>query len=102
MSVHISVSNKKNKCDDILQKLIKHDINCRAIDTISIVDFEIEKGCLLTFGNNYNSKKSVNKLWNIINSNNEYTCSHLKIDGLYDGCIFDYTKSNNCPGPIKK
>ena len=60
MSVNISVSNKT--CNDILQKLIKHNINCRLIDTTSIVDYSIEKGCLLTFGNNYSSKKSVNKL----------------------------------------
>ena len=102
MSVNISVSNKNKTCNDILQKLIKHNINCRSIDTVSIVDSSIEKGCLLTFGNNYSSKKSVNKLWNIINSNDDYICSHLKIDGIFDGCIFDYIKCNNCPGPINK
>jgi hypothetical protein len=99
MSVNISVSNKNNTCDDILQKLIKYNINCRSIDTISIVDSKIEKGCLLTFGNNYNTKQNVNKLWNIVNSNNDYICSHLKIDGIFDGCIYDYIKCNNCPGP---
>lgn len=99
MSVNISVSNKNNTCDDILQKLIKYNINCRSIDTISIVDSKIEKGCLLTFGNNYNTKQNVNKLWNIVNSNDDYICSHLKIDGIFDGCIYDYIKCNNCPGP---
>jgi len=99
MSVNISVSNKNNTCDDILQKLIKYNINCRFIDTISIVDSKIEKGCLLTFGNNYNTKQNVNKLWNIVNSNDDYICSHLKIDGIFDGCIYDYIKCNNCPGP---
>ena len=39
MSVHISVSineknNNNNKCNEILQKLIKHDINCRSINII--------------------------------------------------------------------
>lgn len=100
MSVNISVSNKKKTCNDILQKLINNNINCRSIDTISVVDLSIEKGCLLTFGNNYSSKNSVNKLWNIINSDDDYICSHLKIDGIFDGCIFDYIKCNNCPGPI--
>uniref|UniRef100_A0A6C0LCT6 Uncharacterized protein n=1 Tax=viral metagenome TaxID=1070528 RepID=A0A6C0LCT6_9ZZZZ len=102
MSVNISVSNKNNTCNDILQKLIKYNINCRSIDTMSIIDYSIEKGCLLTFDNNYSSKKSINKLWNIINSNDNYICSHLKIDGIFDGCIFDYIKCNNCPGNINK
>ena len=62
MSVNIGVSNKDKTCNDILQKLIKHNINCRSIDTTSVVDSSIEKGCLLTFGNNYNSKNNVNKL----------------------------------------
>lgn len=62
MSVNISVSNKDKTCNDILQKLIKHDINCRSIDTTSIVVSSIKKGCLLTFGNNYSYKNSVNKL----------------------------------------
>lgn len=99
MSVNISVSNKYKTCNDILQKLIKHNINVRSIDTISVVDSNIEKGCLLTFGNNYNSKNNVSKLWNIINSENDYICSHLKIDGTFDGCIFDYIKCNYCSGP---
>lgn len=38
MSVNISVSNKDKTCNNILQKLIKHNINCRLIDTISVVD----------------------------------------------------------------
>ncbi len=107
MSVHISVSsnnnysnNINNKCNDILQKLIKYNINCRSINTISIVDSNIEEGCLLTFGNSHNSKKGVNKIWNIINNNNEYTCSYLNIEGIYSGCILDYINCNNCPGAI--
>jgi len=68
------------------------------IKTLSIVDNEIENGCLLTFGNNYNSKKSVNILWDIINFKNNYDCAHLKIDGIFDGCILNYIKTKSCPG----
>lgn len=96
MSVHISVSNKDNNCIDILEKFKKLNINCRGIKTLSIVDSQFEKGCLLTFGKNYNSKKDVNNLWNIINSNNDYTCSYLNIEGLFSGCILDYINCDNC------
>lgn len=90
MSVNISVSSKTSNCHDILEKLLKYKINCRAINTISIVDSNIEQGCLLTFEDIHNSKKNVIKLWEIINSNNDYTCSHLKINGIHDGCLLDY------------
>lgn len=100
MSLNISVSSNLdiNHCEEIIKKLLKFNINCRSIKTQSIIDGNIENGCLLTFGNNYNSKQKVNKLWNIINSNNDYICSHIKIEGIFDGCIFDYIKCNNYPG----
>ena len=101
MSVNISVSNNSNNinhCKEIINKLAKFNINCRSIKTESIIDNNIENGCLLTFGNNYNSKNKVNKLWEIINSENDYKCSHIKIDGIFDGCIYDYINCNNCPG----
>ena len=95
MSVNISVSNKTQKnCDHILEKLIRTDINCRIIETKSIVDKDIENGCLITFGEQYNSKKEVKKLWDIIKD--DYTCSHLKIEGLFDGCILNYIHANFC------
>lgn len=101
MSVNISISNKSNKknsCKDILEIFKKLNINCRTIETVSVVDNYIEHGCLLTLGEQYNTKKKVNEIWNIINKNNKYTCSHLKIDGLFDGCIFNYTNAHYCPG----
>lgn len=95
MSVNISVSNKYHKnCQDIFNILRESNINCRIIETKSIVDKNIENGCLITFGEQYNSKKNVNYLWNLIK--NDYDCAHLKIDGLFDGCIYNYINANFC------
>ena len=42
--------------------------------------------------------KNLKKLWSKINSNSDYICSHLKIDGIFDGCIFNYISKDLCPG----
>ena len=97
MSVNISVSNmKQDYCKHITSNLLKSGINCRMIDTVSVVDDNIETGCLITLGREYNNKKKLTGVWNIIKS--EYECSHLKIDGMFDGCIYDYLNADFCPG----
>ena len=96
MSVNISVSNKYHKnCLHIINTMRELNINCRIIETKSIVDKNIENGCLITFGQEYNSKKNVNYLWESIKD--DYNCAHLKIDGIFDGCILNYINTNFCP-----
>lgn len=102
MSVNISVSNKtQQNCEHIIKTMRELKINCRVIETRSIVDVNretataTEKGCLLTFDKRYNTKKHVAYLWDAIKD--DYACAHLKIDGLFDGCVNDYIYSNFCP-----
>ena len=102
MSVNISVSNKtQQNCDHIIKTMRELKINCRVIETQSIVDVNketitaTENGCLLTFDKKYNTKKEVAYLWDAIKD--DYACAHLKIDGLFDGCVNDYIYSNFCP-----
>ena len=47
----------------ILKTMRELNINCRVIETKSIVDKNIENGCLITFGEQYNSKKNVRKTY---------------------------------------
>ena len=97
MSVNISISNKNNTgCKKILEKFVQLGIACRTIETMSVVDNKLENGCYVTLDKHYSSKKQVHKIWNIIK--HDYQCAHLKIDGIYSGCIYDYIKSNYCPG----
>ena len=53
-------------------------------------------GCLITLGKEYNTKHQVNKIWNSIK--NDYDCAHLKIDGLFDGCILNFLTEDKCQG----
>jgi len=96
MSINLSVSNSKNTgCYDILKKLMKAGIDCRTIETNSLVGNKLEKGCLITIGDPDTSRNNIKRIWNHIND--DYTCCHLKIDGIYSGCIFNYINSDFCP-----
>jgi hypothetical protein len=97
MSVNISVSNTKQyDCSEIIQKLLLSNINARVIETRSIVDRNIENGCLITVDKEFSNKDKIDKLWNIIKDH--HTCAHLQIDGLFNGCILNYIYKDNCPG----
>ena len=96
MSINLSVSNSKNTgCYNILKKLMKAGIDCRTIETNSLVGNKLEKGCLITIGDPDTSRNNIKGIWNHISD--DYTCCHLKIDGIYSGCIFNYIKSDFCP-----
>ena len=97
MSVNISISNPKlENCNGVINKLLKAKINCRVIETTSIVDNNIENGCLITLDKIYSDKDKLKNLWSIIKDDN--TCSHIKIDGQFDGCIYNYIHDDYCPG----
>ena len=97
MSINLSVSNSNNTgCYYILKKLMRAGIDCRTIETNSLVGNKLEKGCLVTIGDPDTSRKNVSKIWSHIKD--DYVCAHLKIDGVYSGCILNYIESNNCPG----
>lgn len=97
MSVNISVSDDTHEyCGTILKKLFKSGINCRLTETISVVDNSVEQGCMITLNKEYSDKEKLKKVWGIIKPG--YNCSHLKIDGIFDGCIYNYIHDDFCPG----
>ena len=57
------------------------------INTVSIVDNKLEKGCLITLGENFINKDLLSYFWDKIEI--DYTCAHLEINGHFNGCIFD-------------
>ena len=49
MRKHISESNSEQQnCENILRMLQIYGQDCRVIDTTSLVDNKIEKGCIIT------------------------------------------------------
>lgn len=97
MSVDISVSSNKNVgCREMIDKLRKSNINARSIETISVIDGEVERGCLITVGKEYIDKDNLSDLWRLIGS--DYQCSHININGIFNGCIYNYISKDFCPG----
>ena len=95
MSTHISVSSlEENHCKKLLEKFKKVGINCRTIETFSVVGGKIENGCMVTFGYPYNNKENIKTIWNIMKD--DYNCGHLEIGGVYNGCVYNYIKSDFC------
>lgn len=94
MSVDISISNKtQTNCSEIISKLLKSGIEARVIETTSIFNNQIEKGCLITVGKEYSDQKRLSHLWDIISP--DYSCSHINIKDKFNGCIYDYLAYNN-------
>ena len=101
MSVNISVSDQKNNdCSSIINAMLDCGIDGRVINTGSIVDNELEKGCLITLGKNFINKDLLSYFWDKIKK--DYTCAHLEINGHFNGCIFDYIYKDMCPGSLLK
>ena len=91
MSVNLSVSNKKqHNCKKILDIFSKNKIDCRIIETCSIINNSLEKGCLITLENKYNETNELKNIWKLLQK--DYNCAHLLIHDKFDGCIHDYLK----------
>ena len=57
MSVSISVSNlRQTNCNHILKQMMDCNIDCRVIETTSVVENKLEQGCLITVDKFYNTK----------------------------------------------
>tara|TARA_B100001093_G_C26736603_1_gene974727 strand:+ start:192 stop:542 length:351 start_codon:yes stop_codon:yes gene_type:complete len=112
MSIEISVSqefpNNENKllymdngCNHIIDTFLKTNLEAKFVPNISVFNNKIESGCSITMGKEYNSKDKLREIWNIIKKSlpneKEYICSHIKIDGIYQGCIYNYLQKDLCP-----
>ncbi len=42
------------------------------------------------------SKYEIEKTWMMLKNKYKFDCAHLKIDGLYSGCVLDYLRPSLC------
>ena len=113
MTVEISVSQKpknplisynESGCSHIIDAFKKFNIEGKFVPNYSLMNNNLELGCTITMDKQYENKEKLQKTWDIIelsSQNNffikKYTCAHLKIDGYFSGCIFNYLKDDKCP-----
>lgn len=68
-------------CREIIDKLRKSNVNVRSIETISVIDSEVERGCLITVGKEYIDKDKLTDLWRLIGNN--YQCKSHKYERYF-------------------
>ena len=96
MSVDLSVSGNGNiGCSKIIGTLRALGIDCRTIETRSVIQGNVEDGCLVTLGSEYGNKQRLRELWNHIRG--DYECAFISINGRFSGCIYNFIDSDLCP-----
>ena len=124
MSINISVSNRNksrlvndfnirsDQCSHIVNAFLQNNLEGNIVPNLSIIDKNIEEGCTISLPKDYSYKEKIKNIWNIIEKSPEniknkstdakienYNCAHLKIEGQFSGCIFNYLNANFCPAP---
>jgi hypothetical protein len=96
VSSTLSVSRKeKLDCEELAKYLSKCNISTSISSNISTTP-DIEYGCRLE--QSISSKQEIRNMWDLIKNKYGFKCAHLKVTGVYDGCIYNYLASNKCPG----
>ena len=98
----LSISSDKIKnCNEVAEFLKKNKIMCSVTENTSVVSYngqyQIEKGCRILF-NSHKPKMINNNFWDSLKNEFDLTCAHLKVEGKFKGCIYDYLKDSACPG----
>ena len=93
-------SNKIKNCNIVAEFFKKNKIMCSVTENISVVpykdNFEIEIGCNILF-NSHKPELINHNLWYKLKNEFDLTCSHLKVEGKFKGCIYNYLNNKTCP-----
>ena len=97
----LSISSDTIKsCDTVVDFFRKNKIMCSVSENTSVVPYDgvykVEKGCRVIF-NSHKPKMIDNEFWDSIKNEFNLTCAHLKVEGKFKGCIYDYLRKSACP-----
>ena len=100
-SAELSISSKNLKCERVANYLKKAGIMSSITSNQSIIcDNEnhcyFENGCRIKL-NVCNKPILKDQIWEPIKKQENLTCAHLKIPGIFSGCIYDYIRDTSCP-----
>ena len=101
MNSILSISKNSLSCQEVAEYLAKSGIEANIISNISIEyktntkKYTTTQGCAINLcGLNI---EKYPQLWDSLKNKFDLTCAHLKIDGIYSGCIYNYLKESSCP-----
>lgn len=102
IQLSISSPNLDSKCLEVIALLKKQKIANVSVEPNSSIQCRngkcrVENGCRITLGT-----KDINcfqeKVWRPLQNTFSLGCAHLKVEGYYSGCVYDFWRESNCPG----
>ena len=96
----LSISSTEiSSCGQVATYLQQCGIPCDITENKTVMKengkFFIETGCRIVI----NNKVPVNEtFWSNLQSRFKLDCAHIKVDGVFGGCINDYLRPSACPG----
>ena len=98
-TLSISSTNISN-CGQVATYLQHCGIPCDITENKTVMkkngNFLIETGCRIVFSNK--NTRVDEKLWSNLKKTFKLDCAHIKVDGIFRGCINDYIRPSACPG----
>ena len=98
-TAEISVSKSMSlDCHEVALFLHKHGIVSNVSANISTQP-NVEYGCKIT--QSIIKNKEIKTTWHLLKNQYGFSCAHLKIGGIYSGCILDYLRPSLCGNNIE-
>ena len=92
-TLELNISSQKiNNCNEIVEFLHTNKSIIKKNNK-----YIIENGCKITLSTNEPTELE-KKLWIPLKNNFDLNCAFLKIQGEYNGCVYDFYRNTNCPG----
>ena len=93
-------------CSEVAEYFKQCKIRCHVVPnwTVECTDkttdtYAIESGCQIKIGNH--SPYLINALFfDKLKERFDLQCAYLKVDGKYQGCIYDYFEKSKCPSSV--
>ena len=90
----ISVSRKKYlDCEEMAKYLSDFGIRTLVQSNISTLPHK-EYGCQLT--QSITNTDDVKKIWSTLKYKYGFTCAHISVANIFDGCILDFLAESKC------
>tara|TARA_A100001234_G_C12302120_1_gene249808 strand:+ start:176 stop:487 length:312 start_codon:yes stop_codon:yes gene_type:complete len=80
-------------CLEMAKYLSKNGISTSITSNISCQP-HLEYGCRLT--QPISSKQDITIIWEKLQKKYDFTCGHIKVGDIFDGCVKDFLNPSNC------
>lgn len=97
----LSVSGRGMDCREVVRCLRDLGIASSVTPNTSVQCHEghcwLEEGCRVVQA--FQRKSEVTRTWSALRDRMSLGCAHLRIDGVFSGCVLDYCRPTRCTPP---